>query len=188
MDVNKIAFTGSVVVGRLIQEASAKGNLKRVTLELGGKSPFIICDVDDESVQKAAQDTAASIFANQGQSCCASSRVFVHENVHDKYVQYLKEIADSKVVGDPFDEATTNGAIISKVQFDKILDYVESGKQQGATVVSGGNKCASKGYFMRPTVFSNVTDDMKIAQEEIFGPVVCVFKFKEIDEVIKRAK
>ncbi len=150
--INKIAFTGSVDVGRKIQEASAKSNLKRVTLELGGKSPFIITEVNDELLERAARDTAASIFANQGQSCCASSRVFVHENVHDKYVAYLKEIADSKVVGDPFDEATTNGAIISKTQFDKILAYIESGKREGAAVVSGGNKCANKGYFLRPTV------------------------------------
>jgi aldehyde dehydrogenase (NAD+) len=111
-----------------------------------------------------------------GQSCCASSRIFVHENVHDKYVKYLKEIADSKVVGDPFDENTTNGAIISKVQFEKILDYVESGKKQGAKVVSGGNKCASKGYFMRPTVFVDVTDDMKIAQEEVIYSYLNLFK------------
>lgn len=150
--VNKIAFTGSVVVGRKIQEASAKSNLKRVTLELGGKSPFIITDVNDELIKRAAEDTAASIFANQGQSCCACSRVFVHEKVHDKYVAALKEIADSKVVGDPFDEKTTNGSIISKVQFEKILQYIESGKKEGATVVAGGNKCANKGYFLRPTM------------------------------------
>ncbi len=101
---------------------------------------------------------------------------------------HLKSIADSKVVGDPFAEETTNGAIISDVQFKKILDYVESGKKQGARLVAGGNKCATKGYFMRPTIFADVTDEMKIAQEEIFGPVVVVLKFKEIDEVIKRAK
>lgn len=216
LDVNKIAFTGSVVVGRKIQEASAKSNLKRVTLELGGKSPFIITDVDDELIERAAEDTAASIFANQGkcfdifeklkkcskkwwfrfslwfsqgQSCCACSRIFVHEKVHDKYVSALAKIADSKVVGDPFDASTTNGAIISKVQFDKILDYIESGKKEGATVAAGGKKCGNnKGYFLRPTVFTNVTDDMKIAKEEIFGPVVCVFKWKTVDEVIKRAK
>lgn len=185
--VNKIAFTGSVIVGRKIQEASAKSNLKRVTLELGGKSPFIITDVNDDLIKRAAEDTAASIFANQGQSCCACSRVFVHEKVHDKYVAALKAIADSKVVGDPFDENTTNGSIISKVQFEKILAYIESGKREGATVAAGGNKCANKGYFLRPTIFTNVTDDMKIAREEIFGPVVCVFKFKTIDEVIRRA-
>jgi aldehyde dehydrogenase (NAD+) len=188
MDVNKIAFTGSTVVGRKIQEASAKSNLKRVSLELGGKSPFIIFDVDDEALQRAADDTAVSIFGNQGsrfleilgfveknfkyffylgQSCCASSRVFVHESVHDKFVGYLKEIADSKVVGDPFQEETTNGAIISDLQFKKVLDYIKSGREQGAKVVSGGDRVGNKGYFVRPTIFTDVKDDMKIAKEEV---------------------
>lgn len=188
MDVNKIAFTGSVIVGRKIQEASANSNLKRVTLELGGKSPFIITEVNDELLQRAAEDTAASIFANQGQSCCACSRIFVQENVYDEYVAKLKAIADSKIVGDPFDEKTTNGSIISKVQYDKILNYIESGKKEGATVAAGGVKCGNgKGYFLRPTVFADVTDNMKIAQEEIFGPVVCVLKYKTVDEAIRRA-
>lgn len=186
-DVNKIAFTGSVVVGRKIQEASAKSNLKRVTLELGGKSPFIITEVNDKDLKQAAEDTAASIFGNHGQSCCACSRVFVHEKVYDKYVGYLKQIADSKVVGDPFDEKTTNGAIISKVQFDKVLAYIESAKEEGATVTAGGNKCADKGYFLRPTILTNVSDDMKVAKEEIFGPVVCIMKYQTVDEVIQRA-
>lgn len=187
MDVNKIAFTGSTIVGRKIQEASAKSNLKRVGLELGGKSPFIIFDLDDEALQRAAEDTAGSIFGNQGQSCCASSRVFVHEKAHDKFVEKLKKIADSKVVGDPFDDKTTNGAIISKLQFNKVLNYIKSGKDEGATVVTGGDRCGEKGYFVKPTVFADVKDTMTIAKEEIFGPVVSVFKFKEINEAIKRA-
>lgn len=124
----------------------------------------------------------------KGQSCCACSRIFVHENVHDKYVSNLKKIAESKVVGDPFDEKTTQGSIISKVQFDKILAYIESARKEGAKVETGGEKIASKGYFLRPTVLSNVTDDMKVAREEIFGPVVVILKFKTIDEVIQRAK
>lgn len=187
LDVNKIAFTGSTVVGRKIQEASAKSNLKRVSLELGGKSPFIIFDLDDEGLERAANDTANSIFANQGQSCCASSRVFVHESVHDRFVEKLKQIADSKVVGDPFNPDTTNGAIISDVQFNKILDYIKSGKEQGAVCVTGGDRVGPKGYFVRPTIFADVKDDMKIAKEEIFGPVVCVLKFKELAEVTRRA-
>jgi len=97
-------------------------------------------------------------------------------------------IADAKVVGDPFDSETTNGAIVSKVQFERILAYIKSGVDEGATVAAGGVKCADKGYFLRPTVFTNVTDNMKIAREEIFGPVVCIFKWKTVDEVIKRAK
>jgi acyl-CoA reductase-like NAD-dependent aldehyde dehydrogenase len=187
-DVNKIAFTGSTEVGRKIQEASAKSNLKRVSLELGGKSPFIIFDVDDKALQRAAEDTANSIFGNQGQSCCASSRIFVHESVHDKFVDKLKEIAQSKVVGDPFDENTTNGAIISDVQFNKVLNYIKLGKDQGAKVVEGGDRVGEKGYFVRPTIFVDVKDDMTIAKEEIFGPVVSVLKFKELNEALKRAK
>ncbi len=187
MDVNKIAFTGSTVVGRKIQEASAKSNLKRVSLELGGKSPFIIFDVDDKQLQKAAEDTASSIFANQGQSCCASSRVFVHESVHDAYVEKLRKIADSKVVGDPFGANTTNGALISDLQFRKVLDYIESGKAEGAKVVAGGERVGNKGYFVRPTIFTECRDEMKIAKEEIFGPVVSVFKFTELKEALERA-
>ncbi len=187
MDVNKVAFTGSTVVGRKIQEASAKSNLKRVSLELGGKSPFIIFDVDDKQLQKAAEDTAGSIFGNQGQSCCASSRVFVHESVHDAFVDKLKKIADSKVVGDPFANTTTNGALISDLQFRKVLDYIESGKAEGAKVVAGGERVGNKGYFVRPTVFADCRDDMKIAKEEIFGPVVSVFKFTDMKEALKRA-
>lgn len=187
MDVNKIAFTGSTVTGRKIQEASAKSNLKRVSLELGGKSPFIIFDVDEEKLKRAAEDTAGSVFGNQGQSCCCSSRVFVHEKVHDKFVQYLKEEAESKVVGSQFDENTTNGALISNLQFNKVLDYIKSGKEQGAKCVTGGERIGEKGYFVKPTIFTDVKDDMRIAKEEIFGPVVSVFKFNEINEVLRRA-
>jgi acyl-CoA reductase-like NAD-dependent aldehyde dehydrogenase len=187
LDVNKVAFTGSTIVGRKIQEASAKSNLKRVSLELGGKSPFIIFDIDDEGLERAAEDTANSIFQNQGQSCCASSRIFVHEKVHDSFVEKLKKIADSKVVGDPFDENTTNGSVISELQFNKILNYIKSGKEEGAKVVAGGERVGSKGYFVRPTIFVDVKDGMKIAKEEIFGPVVSVFKFSDVAEVLKRA-
>jgi len=187
MDINKVAFTGSTVTGRKIQEMAARSNLKRVSLELGGKSPFIIFEVSDEQLQKAAEDTAGSIFGNQGQSCCASSRIFVHENVHDKFVEKLKQIAESKVVGDPFNENTTNGAIISDVQFRKVLDYIDSGRKDGANVVTGGEKLPQKGYFVKPTIFTNVTDEMKIAKEEIFGPVVSILKFRELNDALKRA-
>ena len=113
--------------------------------------------------------------------------MFVHESVHDQYVAKLKAIAESKVVGDPFASETTNGALISDLQFNKVLNYIKSGKEQGATVVTGGERVGNKGYFLRPTVFANCTDDMNIAKEEIFGPVVSVFKFKDIKEALKRA-
>jgi acyl-CoA reductase-like NAD-dependent aldehyde dehydrogenase len=187
MDVNKIAFTGSTAVGRKIQQAAALSNLKRVSLELGGKSPFIICDVDEKTLQQAAEDTSFSIFTNQGQSCCASSRVFVHEKVYDSYLAKLKTIAESKIVGNPFDAATTTGALISDLQFKKVLNYIESGKAEGARLVTGGERVGAKGYFLRPTIFADCRDDMKIAREEIFGPVVSVFKFADLKEAIKRA-
>lgn len=185
LKVNKISFTGSTIVGRKIQEASAKSNLKRVTLELGGKSPLIV--FGDADVQLAANECATSIFSNQGQVCSGASRAFVHESVHDKFVEKLKACAEKRIIGDPFDEKSETGAVISKVQFDKILNYIKVGKEAGAVCVTGGERIGTKGYFIQPTIFTNVTDDMVIAKEEIFGPVVCVFKFKDIDEVIQRA-
>lgn len=187
MDVNKIAFTGSAITGRKIQESSAKSNLKRVSLELGGKSPFIIFDVDDEYLEKAAEDTAFSIFSNQGQSCCASSRVFVHEKVYDKFIEKLKRLANEKVVGNPFDEKVTSGAIINDSQFKKIMNYIQIGIKEGAKLVCGGERVGIKGYFIKPTIFGECSDEMTIAKEEIFGPVVTVFKFENDDEVIRRA-
>jgi len=186
-DVDKIAFTGSTEIGHLIQEMSAKSNLKRVSLELGGKSPFIIFNVNDEDLRKAAGFAAASIFGNQGQSCCASSRIFVHEDVYERYLEFAKEIAQSLVVGDPFADTTTQGSIVSDEQFKKILGYIDSGKSEGARLVEGGSRVGEKGYFVRPTVFGDVKDTMKIAKEEIFGPVMSVIKFKDVDEVIARA-
>jgi len=187
MDINKVAFTGSTVTGRKVQEASAKSNLKRISLELGGKSPLIILDADNEMLEKAAASNAAAIFDNQGQSCCAPSRVFVQEDVYDKYLEKVKALAESRVCGDPFKAETTNGPLISELQYKKVLAYCEKGKAEGARCLTGGEKMAGKGYFIRPTVFADCNDDMTIAKEEIFGPVLSVFKFKDIKEAIRRA-
>ena len=165
LKVNKISFTGSTIVGRKIQEASAKSNLKRVTLELGGKSPLIV--FGDADVQLAANECATSIFSNQGQVCSGASRAFVHESVHDKFVEKLKACAEKRIIGDPFDEKSETGAVISKVQFDKILNYIKVGKEAGAVCVTGGERIGTKGYFIQPTIFTNVTDDMVIAKEEV---------------------
>jgi aldehyde dehydrogenase (NAD+) len=119
------------------------------------------------TVRKAAGFAAASIFGNQGQSCCASSRVFVHEDVYERYLEFAKEIAQSLVVGDPFADTTTQGAIVSDEQFQKILGYIDSGKSEGARLVEGGSRVGEKGYFVRPTVFGDVKDTMKIAKEEV---------------------
>ena len=163
--LNKVAFTGSTVTGRRIQEAAAKSNLKRVTLELGGKSPAIV--FDDADIGKAASEVASSVFSNCGQVCCCCSRVFVHEDVHDRFVDKLKELAERRVVGCPFDRKSESGCLISRAQFEKVLGYVAVGRQEGASCLTGGERMAEKGFFMRPTIFTDVTDDMTIAKEEV---------------------
>jgi len=185
MDVDKVAFTGSTEVGHLIMEAAAKSNLKPVTLELGGKSPNIIfADVDlDEAVEGAHM----GLFSNQGQSCCAGSRVFVEETIYNEFVERSIARASRRIVGDPFDPRTELGPLVDQTQFDRVMGYIESGRSAGAKLACGGNRIGKRGYFIQPTVFADVQDDMQIAREEIFGPVMSVISFKSLDEVISRA-
>lgn len=183
--IRKVAFTGSVEVGKLIMGAAAQSNLKKVSLELGGKSPLIICD--DADLDEAATIAHNAIFANHGQNCCAGSRTFVHEKIYDEFVKKAVAKAQEKVLGCPFDEKTTQGPQVDKDSLEKILGYIESGKQEGAKCETGGKRWGDKGYYVEPTVFSNVTDQMKIAREEIFGPVQSILKFNCIDEAIQRA-
>ncbi|XP_058112299.1 aldehyde dehydrogenase family 2 member B7, mitochondrial-like isoform X3 [Magnolia sinica] len=185
MDVDKIAFTGSTATGKFVLEMSAKSNLKPVTLELGGKSPFIICE--DADVDQAVELAHAALFFNQGQCCCAGSRTFVHERVYDEFVEKAKNRALKRVVGDPFKKGVEQGPQIDSLQFEKIMKYIKYGIEEGATLESGGERVGSKGYYIQPTVFSDVKDDMLIATEEIFGPVQSILKFKDLDEVIRRA-
>jgi len=185
LDVDKIAFTGSVEVGRIVQQAAAASNLKNVTLELGGKSPLIICE--DADLLEAVEVAHVGLFLNQGQCCCASSRIFCHDKVYDEFVRLTVEKAKSRVVGDQFDDKTTQGPQVDEDQFNKILGYIESGKQQGAHCLTGGHRVGDKGFFIAPTVFTEVKEEMKIAQEEIFGPVMSIMKFHDYDDVIKRA-
>jgi aldehyde dehydrogenase (NAD+) len=185
MDVDKIAFTGSTEVGHLIMKASAESNLKRVTLELGGKSPNIV--FADADMEQAIEGSHFALFFNQGQCCCAGSRVFVEEKVYDQFVQKSAERAKRRVVGDPLDKITEQGPQVDDEQFKKVLGYVESGKKEGAKLVAGGERVGDRGYFVAPTVFADVKDDMKIAQEEIFGPVMSILKFKDMDELVDRA-
>lgn len=185
MDVDKVAFTGSTEVGHLIMKASAESNLKRVTLELGGKSPNIV--FADADMEQAIEGSHFALFFNQGQCCCAGSRVFVEEKVYDQFVQKSAERAKRRVVGDPLDNVTEQGPQVDAEQFNKVLGYVESGKQEGARLVTGGERVGDRGYFVAPTVFADVKDDMKIAQEEIFGPVMSILKFKDMDELVDRA-
>jgi len=184
-DIDKVAFTGSTEVGRLVMKAAAESNLKRVTLELGGKSPNIIfADADIDAAAKAAY---AALFFNMGQCCCAGSRLFVEDKAYDKVVDILTNMAESQKLGDPLDKDTTQGPQVSKEQYDKILGYIESGKQEGARCIVGGNGLDRAGYFIEPTVFVDVADDTTIAREEIFGPVLSIMRFSDIDEVLDRA-
>ncbi|MFN2425918.1 MAG: aldehyde dehydrogenase family protein [Candidatus Binatia bacterium] len=181
-DVDKIAFTGSTEVGRIIQRAAA-GNLKSVSLELGGKSPNIV--FADADLAEAVKGAMTGIFFNQGEVCCAGSRLFVEESAHDEFVSRLAEHAKAIKVGDPLDPSTQMGAQVSEEQFTKILGYIEAGKSGGAKLVTGGKRAHDKGYFLQPTIFSGVKPDMKIACEEIFGPVVSTLTFRDVDEVVE---
>lgn len=184
-DIDKVAFTGSTEVGRLILQASGLSNLKKVSLELGGKSPLII--FPDADLDLAANLAHEAVFWNQGEICCAATRAYVHADVYDKFVAKAVELAKKRVVGDPFDERCTQGAQIDGTQLDRILGYIEQGQNEGAKLRCGGRRLGTRGYFVQPTVFSDVEDDMVIAREEIFGPVQSIFKFNTMDEVIERA-
>ena len=182
MDVDKVAFTGSTVVGRTIMKAAASSNLKKVTLELGGKSPNIV--FDDADIDATISWVNFGIYYNHGQCCCAGSRIYVQEGIYDKFVAAFKERAQKNKVGDPFAEDTFQGPQVSQVQYDRIMGYIKTGREEGATVEIGGERHGDKGYFIQPTIFSNVRSDMKIVQEEIFGPVCTIAKFKDEEEVI----
>ncbi|CAG8713917.1 16425_t:CDS:2, partial [Racocetra persica] len=185
MKIDKVAFTGSTAVGRSILKASAESNLKKVSLELGGKSPNII--FADSDLEEAVKWTHRGIYFNHGQCCCAGSRVYVEDSIYDTFLEKFKTFAQSMKVGDPFHEDTYQGPQVSQRQFDRIMDYIKSGKNEGATLLMGGKQLGDEGYFIEPTIFVDVNEKMKIMQEEIFGPVVAIAKFKTIDEVIEKA-
>ncbi|XP_008279045.1 retinal dehydrogenase 1-like isoform X1 [Stegastes partitus] len=185
MDVDKVAFTGSTAVGKLIQKAAGESNLKRVTLELGGKNPNIV--FADCDLEYAVEQAHSGLFFNQGQCCLAGSRVFVEEPIYEEFVRRSAEMARSKVLGNPLLPGVDQGPQIDQKQFDKIMELIESGKREGATLECGGSMWGQHGLFIQPTVFSNVTDDMLIAKEEIFGPVQQIMCFRSISEVIQRA-
>ncbi|KAJ8285959.1 hypothetical protein GJAV_G00032920 [Gymnothorax javanicus] len=185
MDVDKVAFTGSTEVGHLIQNASGNSNLKKVTLELGGKSPNII--LSDADMEDAVEQSHFALFFNQGQCCCAGSRTYVQESIYKEFVERSVERAKKRVVGDPFNLGTEQGPQVDEEQFKKILGYISSGKREGAKLMCGGEVAADRGYFIQPTIFGDVQDNMTIAREEIFGPVMQILKFKDLEEVVERA-
>ena len=183
-DVDKIAFTGEYRTAQIIMADAAK-TLKRLTFELGGKSPNII--FADADLDAAVAGTEFGLFFNQGQCCCAGSRVFVEDKIHDQFVEKLVKRAKGRKLGDPFDPETAQGPQVDVDQFDKILGYIDKGKESGAKCLTGGKRWGKKGFFIEPTVFDEVTDDMSIATDEIFGPVMGILPFKKLDEVIERA-
>ncbi len=183
-DVDKIAFTGEDKTAELIM-VDAAPTLKRMTFELGGKSPNII--FADADLDAAIAGTEFGLFFNQGQCCCAGSRVFVEDAIHDEFVARMAERASSRVLGNPFDPATTQGPQVDENQLNRIMSYVEKGQAEGARCVTGGKRHGDRGYFVEPTIFDNVTDDMTIAREEIFGPVMGILRFSDMQEVIRRA-
>ena len=185
MDVDKVAFTGSTEVGHLIMEAAAQTNLKRVTLELGGKSPNIV--FADADMDAAIEGSHFGLFFNQGQCCCAGSRLFVEEKAYDEFVERSAARAKSRTVGDPFDPKTEQGPQVDDIQLEKVHVATSSPARGKALAGGGGNRSGDRGYFVEPTVFADVRDNMKIAEEEIFGPVMSIIKFKNIEEVSERA-
>lgn len=183
--VDKVAFTGSTEVGKQIMKMAAESNLKRVSLELGGKAPNIV--FADADIDAAVAGALRGIFFNQGEVCCAGSRLFLESKIHDEFLSKLKAHAEKLIVGDPLDPQTQMGAQVSKEQFDKILGFIESGKKEGAQLITGGSPARPKGYFLKPTVFDSKQDDLTIYREEIFGPVVAATSFDSIEEIVPRA-
>jgi aldehyde dehydrogenase (NAD+) len=183
-DVDKVTFTGSPTVGRQILQGAA-GNLKRVTLELGGKSANIIFpDADIDAAVKAA---GSGIFFNTGQVCSAGSRILAHADIYDEVVERLAARAKSMRIGDPLETSTSMGPLVSEVQMNRVLSYIDIGRGEGARVVTGGARATDKGYYVQPTVFAGVEHEMRVSQEEIFGPVATVIKFKDDDDALRIA-
>ncbi|CAG8466219.1 15176_t:CDS:2 [Dentiscutata heterogama] len=185
MKIDKITFTGSNATGKSLLKAASESNLKQVSLELGGKSPNII--FADSNLDQAVKWAHMGIFFNHGQCCTAGSRVYVQDSIYDEFLTKFKDFTESNKVGDPFEADTYQGPQVSQMQFDRIMKYIECGKKEGATLVTGGERHGDQGYFIKPTIFTDVNEKMTIMQEEIFGPVVAISKFSTVEEVIEKA-
>jgi len=183
-EVDKIAFTGSPEVGRIIMRASA-GSLKKVSLELGGKSPNIV--LADADMEAAVRGASAGVFFNQGEVCSAGSRILVENKIYDNFMDALDKRSRSIRVGDPLDPETYMGPVVSEEQFERVMSYIDIGKGEGAKLVTGGARLGDRGYFVQPTIFGGVDNQMRIAQEEIFGPVAAVIPIKDADDAVRVA-
>jgi aldehyde dehydrogenase (NAD+) len=183
--IDMVAFTGSDETGKLVMQAAARSNLKRVSLELGGKSPNIV--LDDADMDAAVEGSFFGLFWFEGQCCSAASRLFVQKGVYDAFVERMLARTRREKLGDPFDPETTQGPLVSQEQYEKVMGYIRSGRDTGATLLIGGRRWGDRGYFVEPTVFDEVRDEMKIAREEIFGPVMSILRFDDLDEAIQRA-
>jgi aldehyde dehydrogenase (NAD+) len=183
--IDMVAFTGSDETGKLVMQAAARSNLKRVSLELGGKSPNIV--LDDADMDAAVEGSFFGLFWFEGQCCSAASRLFVQKGVYDAFVERMLARTRREKLGDPFDPETTQGPLVSQEQYEKVMGYIRSGRDTGAKLLIGGRRWGDRGYFVEPTVFDEVRDEMKIAREEIFGPVMSILRFDDLDEAIQRA-
>ena len=183
-DVDKIAFTGSPEVGRIIVRASA-GTLKKVSLELGGKSPNII--LADADLEAAIRGASGGVFFNQGEVCSAGSRILVERGIYEPFLEGLNERANTINVGDPLDPDVYMGPVVSDEQFDRVLSYIDIGKGEGAKLVAGGSRIGDRGFFVQPTIFADVNNRMRIAQEEIFGPVASVIPIDDVEQAVQIA-
>ncbi|KAL3232920.1 Aldehyde dehydrogenase 5, mitochondrial [Nakaseomyces bracarensis] len=183
-DIKKVAFTGSTATGARIMKTAAD-TIKKVTLELGGKSPNIV--FADADLDKAVSNISHGIFFNSGEVCCAGSRIYVQDKCYEEVLNKFKAYTEALKVGNPFGENVYQGSQTSKAQLDKILEYVDIGKKEGARIVTGGERIGNKGYFFKPTIFADVKENMAIVKDEIFGPIVTISKFSTVDEVIDMA-
>lgn len=182
--VDKISFTGSVATGKTIQKVAAE-SIKRTTLELGGNNPIVVCE--DVDIDKTVATVHASVFWNEGEACAAGSRIFVHDKIYDEFVEKSATMAAARKVGNPFSEDSQQGAQVSEAHLKKIMSYMEGAIKDGATVVTGGRRVGDSGCYLEPTVFSDVTDDMKVFTDEVFGPVMTINRFSDVEDVIQRA-
>jgi len=183
--IKHLSFCGTTEVGRIVMELAAKSNLKKVALHLSGNNPLVI--LKDADIDEAAHIAHRAVFANQGQAPTAAGRIYVQEEIYEQFVKRAVELVRQRKVGNPFEEGVRQGPQIDEKLLTRVLGYIEAAKKHGAKLEAGGNRVGNSGFFVEPTVFSNVSDDMKIAQDEIYGPVQVIIRYKTLEEVVERA-